>query len=265
MEKVTPIDGTTIAYYRKGAGVPLVLVSGTGAANPLAWTEVVSAFSERFLVCAVDRRGHGESGDSPSYAIECEFEDIAAVVDALGEPAHILGHSFGGLIALEAALRTENVSKLVLYEPAIVTHTGVSPYPPGFLDRLESLLDKDDREGALLTHYRELAKMSPDEIELLRSSPAWPERLAIAHTLVRELRTEESYSFDDHRFRKLKVPTLLLLGGESADIFKNSIEVLETTLPNSRIVILQGQQHVAMYTAPQLFARQVMEFLSEPG
>jgi pimeloyl-ACP methyl ester carboxylesterase len=265
MEKVTSLDGTSIAYYKKGAGVPLVLVSGTGAANPLAWTEVVSVISERFLVCAVDRRGHGKSGDNPSYAIEREFEDIAAVVDSLGEPAHVLGHSFGGLIALEAALRTEKIYKLVLYEPPIITLTGVSLYPPGFLERLETLLDKGDHEGALLMHYRELVKMSPDEIDLLRSSPAWSERLAIAHTLVREMRTEESYRFDAHRFQKLHVPTLLLQGGESPHIFKNSIATLHATLPDSHVVTFASQQHVAMYTTPEMFARQVMDFLSEPG
>jgi pimeloyl-ACP methyl ester carboxylesterase len=116
MEKVTSPDGTRIAYYRSGAGAPLILVPGTGAANPVAWTAVLPALEAHFSVYAVDRRGHGESGDSPTYAIEREFEDIAAVVDSIGGPVNLLGHSFGGLCALEAALLTPNLRKLVLYE-----------------------------------------------------------------------------------------------------------------------------------------------------
>ena len=69
--------------------------------------------------CAVDRRGRGGSGDSDDYAIEREFEDVAAVANAFKEPANLLGHSYGALCALEAALFTRNVRKLVLYEPTV--------------------------------------------------------------------------------------------------------------------------------------------------
>ena len=62
----------------------------------------------------------GESGDSAAYAVEHECEDIAAVIDATGAPAYLLGHSFGGIIALETALRTRNLRKLILYEPPIL-------------------------------------------------------------------------------------------------------------------------------------------------
>ncbi len=261
--KVISRDGTPIAYYRSGAGSPLVIVPGTGAANPVAWTAVIPALEKYFSVCAVDRRGHGASGDSPIYALEREIEDIAAIVDSLGEPAHVLGHSFGGLLALEAALRTRNIRKLVLYELAIGTLEGVLPYPEGFLDRLEALLNAGDREGVLTMHYRELVGMSPDEIEPFKASPAWPERLAIAHTLPREMRAEERYTFDARRFNDLHVPTLLLQGGDSPDVLKGSTEAVDAALPNSRIVVMSGQQHIAMYTAPELFVGEVMQFLEE--
>ena len=101
LDKVTSRDGTPITYYRSGAGSPLILVSGAGAANPVAWTAVVPALEGHFSVYAVDRRGHGESGDGLPYAIEREFEDIAAVVDAVGEPVNLLGHSFGAFVPLE--------------------------------------------------------------------------------------------------------------------------------------------------------------------
>jgi pimeloyl-ACP methyl ester carboxylesterase len=261
MEKVTSYDGTPIAYYRSGAGSPLILVPGTGAANPVAWTAALPALEEHFCVYALDRRGHGASGDSPIYAIEREYEDIVAVVDSLGEPAHVLGHSFGGLLALEAALLTRNIGKLILYEPGL----GGSLYPEGFLDRLQALLDTGDREGALIAHYRENVGMQPDEIEQFRSSPAWPVRLAIAHTLPREMRAEEGYRFDAQRFKDLDIPILLLQGGDSPNLLKAGNETLNAALPNSRIAMMPGQQHIAMYTAPDLFQQAVLTFLIEPS
>src|SRR5215207_530479 len=130
-ETVTSKDGTTIAYWRSGEGPPLVLVHGT-TADHSRWTPVMTAFERRFTVCAIDRRGRGGSGDPDDYAIGREFEDVAAVVDSLGEPANLLGHSYGALCALEAALLTRNVRKLVLYEPGIHV-AGAEIYPPGLL------------------------------------------------------------------------------------------------------------------------------------
>ena len=118
MEKVASQDGTTIGYSHIGSGSPLVLVHGTGGAST-RWTPILPALEQHFSVCVVDRRGRGASGDGNTYAIEREFEDIAAVVDAMGEPVNLLGHSFGGICALEAGLLTRNLRKLVLYEPPI--------------------------------------------------------------------------------------------------------------------------------------------------
>ena len=184
-EKAPSPDGTPIAFYRTGSGPPLVLVAGTGAANPLAWTGVIPELEKHFTVIAVDRRGRGMSGDNPSYAIEREYEDIAGVVDTLKEPAHLLGHSFGALLAMEAALHIPKLRKLILYEPWI-PRPGIPLYPERTIERLEAQLAAGNREEVLTTHYREDAGLTPGEIEQMKSSPAWAERLASAHTLPRE-------------------------------------------------------------------------------
>jgi pimeloyl-ACP methyl ester carboxylesterase len=264
MEMILSGDITPIAYFRSGTGSPLVLVPGAGAANPVAWP-VFPALEERFSVYAVDRRGHGESGDSPSYAIEREFEDIAAVVDSIGEPADVLGHSFGGLCALEAALLTRNIRKLVLYEPLSVPLPGVPVYPEGFNDRIQALLEAGDQEGVLTTHYRENAGMSVQEIGQMKSSPVWLERLAAANTLPRELRSDERYRFVAQPFKDLQTPILLLSGSDSPEVIKEGTKVVDAALTNSRIALLPGQQHIAMYTAPDLFLQEVLTFLLRPG
>jgi pimeloyl-ACP methyl ester carboxylesterase len=84
-----------IAYETVGGGPPLVLVHGTGGIRE-RWAPVVPAFAEHFTVYAMDRRGRGESRDETApYAIEREFEDVAGLVDSIGGPVNLFGHSYG--------------------------------------------------------------------------------------------------------------------------------------------------------------------------
>src|SRR2546427_11923210 len=101
MNKIQSKDGTQIAYAVSGAGPPLILIHGT-TADHTRWASVSSAFEGRFTFYAVDRRGRGESGDTNPYAIEREFEDIAAVINSIPGPVNVLGHSYGAICALEA-------------------------------------------------------------------------------------------------------------------------------------------------------------------
>jgi pimeloyl-ACP methyl ester carboxylesterase len=263
LQHVTSPDGTRIAYHRVGAGPPLVLAPGTAAANPLAWSGVTPRLAERFTVCALDRRGHGASGDSPAYALAREAEDLAAVVYAQPEPAHLLGHSFGALAALEAALLAWNLRKLVLYEPAFPLG-GAPLYAPEMVERYEAQLAAGDRAGVMEAFYTELVGLAPREIAGLRASPAWPERLRAAHAVPREMRAEAGYVFDAGRFAALRLPVLLLAGGESGEFLAAPTRALLAALPRSRLAALPGQGHIAMYTAPRLFVQTVLDFLDEP-
>ena len=258
-ESVTSEDGTPIAYWRSGEGPPLVLVHGT-AADHSRWKPVLPVFEEHFTVYAVDRRGRGDSGDSVDYSIEREFEDVAAVVDSIGEPVNLLGHSYGALCALEAALLTQNVRKLVLYEPAMDV-SGERITPPGVIDRLEALLEAGDRDGVVDTMMREAAGVTPEVVEYMRSLPAWQARVAAAHTIPREFRAEEAYRFDPERLGDLRVPTLLLTGSESPAIFEKVKRAVAEALPNARLVVMAGQGHVAMDTGTELFTTEVLRFL----
>lgn len=264
MDKVRSADGTMIAFEKTGSGPPLVLVPGGGANDHRRWdlAGVRSALEKYFTVYAMDGRGLGESGDAAEYELEREFEDVAAVVDAIDEPAALLGHSSGGLLALEAALRTDNLRSLILYEPPIAV--GDYKLISGeTVNEMQSLLEKGEKEQVLLLFLRDVAKIAPAEIEGLRSAPNWPERVKAAHTLPRALQGVGAYKFEPHRFRKLAVPTLLLTGSESPPPMKEATKAINKVLPNSRIVIFEGHGHVAMNTAPDLFIKEVLAFTRE--
>lgn len=261
MDYATSTDGTRIAFERHGSGPPLVLVHGA-TATAKRWAPVIPLLAPHFTLCCVDRRGRGESGDAVPYSMEREFEDVAAVVDAIGEPVNLLGHSFGAICSLEASLRAKRLRKLALYEPPMPT-PGLPPFPPGSIERMQSLLDAGDREGVLTVFFRDVNGMPAAEFEKFRASPPWPARVALAHTLPREMHAVDRYRFDASRFAPMETPTLLLLGRESPPYFGAAIRAAESALPHARVHVLAGQRHVAMDSATQMFADAVLAFLRD--
>ncbi len=259
METVVSRDGTPIAFERTGAGPPLVLVHGS-TADHRRWAVLLPRLTERFTVLAMDRRGRGASGDAPDYALEREYEDVAAVLRAAGPGASLLGHSFGALCAMEAALRVPGLRRLVLYEPGFPVD-GAALYPPGLLDRLRALLDAGDRDGFLAAFFRDGAGLSDAQIDTLRADPSWPARLAGAHTALREA-ADGDYVFAPDRFAALAVPTLLVVGGASPPELTAPSRALAAALPDSRIAMLPGQGHAAITTAPEMFLGAVLPFLA---
>jgi pimeloyl-ACP methyl ester carboxylesterase len=249
-------DGTAIAVWTTGEGPPLVLVHGT-AADHTRWAPILPPLQEHFTVYAMDRRGRGQSGDAHDYALEREFEDVAAVVESAGEDVNLLGHSGGGLCALEATLLTNAVRRLILYEPSM----GVVVPNPQVVDRLEAFLEKGDRDGLLISFFGEVVGAPPEQIAQMRSLPAWEARRAAAHTIPRELRADIAYAFDPERFREVRVPTLVLEGGDSSAPFKAANELVRAALPDCRVAVMPGQRHAAMDTGTELFTAEVLNFL----
>ena len=237
METIRSSDGTRIAYQRSGLGPPLILVHGT-TADHTRWAPILPVLEQHFTVYALDRRGRGGSGDAEQYVIEREFEDVAAVIDSIGEPVNLLGHSYGAICSLEAARRTTHLRKLVLYEPPIPT--GIEIYSREVVSRIQALLDEGDREGALISFMQDIVHVPPHEMEILRSAPSWSARIAAAHTIPREMRGSNEYVFVPARFSTLTTPTLLLLGGDSPPFFKAGIEAVHAALPESRVVVMPG-------------------------
>jgi len=260
MEQITSRDGTVIGFWRSGTGPPLLLVHGT-TADHMRWAPVLPSLEQHFTVYAMDRRGRGGGGDSTDHHILREAEDVAAVMEAIGEPTFLLGHSYGAICSLEAARLTDRVRRLILYEPPIPT--GLPMYPPGIPDRMQALTDRGEWEAALEVFLREVVRMPEHELDAFRQLPMWRVRIPLAPTISREVAIDRTYRFNAEKFVNVQVPTLLLLGGDSPQLFRQAVERIDAALPNTRVVILPGQQHMAMDTHPELFLREVLQFLLE--
>jgi len=256
-------DGTEIGYFTGGEGPPLVLVHGV-LGDHTRWDVLRPQLEPHVTVHAMDRRGRGASGDGPNYAVEREFEDIAAVVDEVaatsGTTVDVYGHSGGASFALGAATLTSNVGRLVLYEPALEPKRLLSD---GLLERLDALLAADDPDAVVETFCREVLHMDDEQIGIYRAQPSWSARVAAAHTLPRELRVPPEELFDPRRAATVTAPTLLLEGSETPDGFKSSMRTIADTLADGRVAVLDGQAHSADVLAPDLVTEKVLGFLRE--
>lgn len=259
MYVTTSRDGVRLVCERAGEGPPLILLHGAGA-SAARWNKVLPLLAQTFTVYALDRRGRGKSGDAADYAIEREFDDVVSLADSIGKPVHLLGHSYGGICAVEAARLTSNIRKLILYEPPIPVE-GAPMFDAALIERLERLLKSGENERVAVTFLEEVVHMPVHELKTMQASPAWPERVAAARTLPRELRQHDRYRFKPELFKNFNIPTLLMVGGDSPGFFKAAIEVLHAALGGSSVDVLPGQKHIAMDTAPELFIRDVTSFL----
>jgi pimeloyl-ACP methyl ester carboxylesterase len=263
MKTIVSRDGTGIAYSSTGAGPPLLLVHG-GVSDHTRWNPILPALEQRFTVRAMDRRGRGRSGDTEPYAVEREFEDIAAVVDASEEPVHLLAHSFGAACAIGAAFLTSNMRTMMLYEPPPVAAASI--LPPETAARMRSMLEHGDREGVVTTFMLDVAAIPPQEVATLKTLPSWTARVAAAHTILREVDGLTALRpFPAGQLARLSIPTLLLVGGESPALYTRNIDQLHTQIPNSRVAVLTGQRHMAINSSPDLFSQTVLAFLDGPG
>ena len=257
-------DGTEIGYFSSGHGPPLLLIHG-GVGDQSRWGTLRPHLEAHFTVHAMDRRGRGTSGDTQPWSIEREYEDVAAVVDAIatehGRRVDVYGHSMGGHVAFGAAALTTNLRRLVLYEAWPLTDPSEIVDPGPFVERLEALLAEGRSEEVVEVLFRDAVGSTEEELEEVRSKPSWPGRVAAAHTIPREIRAEAEHTFDPGQAAKITVPTLLLVGAEAPERFQPR-PVLQA-LPDARIAELAGQEHEADIVAPELVAEQLIAFLGE--
>jgi pimeloyl-ACP methyl ester carboxylesterase len=258
METITSSDGTKIAVRRQGAGDPVLLFHGGGPATGESWAQVVPALAPGYEVTVMDRRGRGASRPIRDYSLDLEFDDLAAVIDALGGGVHLVGHSSGARVALLAASRGLDVRSLTLYEPPLDLSA-----IDGVLEHVGRLLAHGETEAAT-EHFLAGIAAAPEELAAVRSLPEVWERMVdampFAPVEVAALRTR---AVEASVAGRIEVPVLLLLGElTTAPQFVEGLDELEAALPDARRVTIPGQRHMANAFAPEALAGAVSEFLA---
>ncbi|WP_196469030.1 alpha/beta fold hydrolase [Planomonospora sp. ID91781] len=242
MTTVTSHDGTRIALEQVGAGPTLVMVDaaggfrGFGPMGPLAERLV-----DRFTVVTYDRRGRGESGDTPPYAVRREIEDLAAVIEASGGSAFVHGFSSGAVLGLLAAAAGVPISMLSLLEPPIDLDRSSQEGDQGDLAaEIDELVTAGRRADAVEHFHRSIGV--PEEMTAgMRQAPFFPMLEGIAHTLAYDSRMTSALSHDALRF--VTVPALVISSESSDDRLRGWAEGAAAALPRGRHLALKGDWH----------------------
>ncbi|HUX11673.1 MAG TPA: alpha/beta hydrolase [Spirochaetia bacterium] len=264
MENVVSKDGTSIAYEREGSGPAIFIVAGA-LSDRRAAKAVSQILSKDFVVYTYDRRGRGDSGDTPPYAVEREVEDLAALIDAAGGPALVFGHSSGAVLALEAASRLKQIERLAIYEPPFITDATRAPVPADYVQTIDELI-RSGRRGDAIEYFMTVAVGTPaGAVAGMRQSPYWPGMEKIAHTLIYDGMimgdTMSGGPLGTTRWSSLAIPVLVMDGGASPTWARNSVEIVARLLPNGGRRTLEGQTHGA---DPAILAPVLARFFTAP-
>jgi len=264
-------DGTQIAYGTVGEGPGLILVPGALALardfDPLAY-----ALADHFTVHTIERRGRGESGDrEDAYSIDRECEDVAAV-QALTGATNLFGHSFGGLVALEAALRLPAFTKVAVYEPGVSIEGSV---PIDWVPRSRKELAGGRGLDAFVTFARGINPTTTGKLPcpllklILLASMRKEERrqkYQLLPTALREHVEAARLDGDHHRYSDITSDVLLMAGGKgpTADSAETLARLLPV-LPQAHLIVLPRLDHFGPEKEPGEIASSVSAFLRQPA
>jgi pimeloyl-ACP methyl ester carboxylesterase len=258
MDSVTSSDGTTIAFDRLGEGPPVILVCG-GSTDRMVNAPLAALLARQFTVFNYDRRGRGDSGDTPPYAVEREVEDLDAVVTAAGRSSCVWGSSSGAALALEAAASGLAISKLGLWEPPYRLQDG-GPRPPADTAKVYTELVSQGRRGDAVEFFMAKVVRLPDEfVAQARNAPFWQAQEALAHTLAYDATIMGDYEVPAERVASVTTPTLVLTGGASPPWMHETARAIVGLLPEGRHRVLEGQEH---NVAPEAIAPALEEFFA---
>jgi pimeloyl-ACP methyl ester carboxylesterase len=260
MSYVTSRDGTTIAYDRFGSGPTLILVDGALCSRAFGPSpKLAPLLAQHFTVFAYDRRGRGQSSDTAPYSPSREVEDIAALIEAAGAPACLVGLSSGGALALEAAASGLPVTGVVAYEPPYVDDSGQRG-GAAHEGRLTALLAAGNRGGAVKYFMKDMVGAPAPFVMMMRLMPwIWRRLEAVAHTLPYDAAIMTDFKVPRARLASVGVPALVLNGAKTDPRLREAAQTIAEAIPAALHQELAGQTH---NVKPEILTPAVVEFFT---
>ena len=204
---------------------------------------------EHFTCYLLSTRGRGLSGDGADHSRERQFEDVAAYVESIDEPAALFGHSSGAVWALGgAALSSAHVRALALYEPpfpALDPPTSEDEYR-----RVRAAVAEGRLADAVQVATAEIIGLGTDE-QALFSTPGVAERAQAAIAVAVQELPEVNRPFDEALLERLSMPVLVLHGERSRVEFRNAARNFAGRLGDARLAEIAGAGHLGPLTAPE--------------
>ncbi|GAB4100793.1 alpha/beta hydrolase [Sinomonas halotolerans] len=261
--------GGSLRVYSYGTGPGAVLAGGS-LTRTAVYERFARSLSATVPVHVYDRRGRGGSPPQPEdYSMETELEDLDTVLHATGSSV-VLGHSFGGGIALEAALRLP-VSRVAVYDAAVNIDGCL---PTSTLPALVAASARGDHVGAVTVFSREIDPVMarvplPDSAaralvwatsHLTRDGHAWKEMVP---ALAQEIALLDSSRAAADRYAGIAVPLLLLAGARSPAYFRTIASGLAASLPGSTSMVVPRANHSALHRPSEAMLGAFRRFLRQ--
>jgi pimeloyl-ACP methyl ester carboxylesterase len=259
MSTVVSADGTTIAYESVGGGPALVLVDGAmcyrgaGPMRPLA-----ALLQHAFTVYTYDRRGRGESSDTPPYAVAREIEDLQAVVARAGGQAFLYGVSSGAALVLATAAAGPGITRIALYEPPFLAEVEDGARIKEHTERLREVLAAG-RNGDAVALFMTYVGVPAQAVAGMRAGPGWAALEAIAPTLAYDDEVLGGGVVPRDLSSTISVPALVLGGGASPQGLQQAAKATAEALPAAVHRTLDGQTHDAQ---PEALVPVLVEFFA---
>ncbi|MEU8137550.1 alpha/beta hydrolase [Streptodolium elevatio] len=256
---VASADGTAIAYDRytprnpNPAGGTVVLVGGAFSYRKfpkMVQLAEMLADEQGLTVVLHDRRGRGDSGDSPGrHDCAQEIDDLAAVVAAEGGSAALFGWSSGAVLALRAAAsgRIPGIERVVAFEPPFVVDR-TRHVPPTDLAATLHRLVAEDRRGETVRYFMTKAMGIPSPfVGLMRITPMWSKLTAVAPSTAHDWAVMADHMrgepLDPADWAGVEVPVLVVSGGRSEALLRTAARAATAALPDARHVEIAKLSH----------------------
>lgn len=272
------VEDGRIFYESLGKGRPLVLLPGAWASQRW-WKWQIPELSRRYRVVSMDMRGHGRSSDSTKgYPLKGYVADLDNLLQKLGiHETALVGWSMGGMIAMQYCLQhPQKVKALVLM--ATRGHRNPAMKPRILFQYLRSILRllsdftaprNYDRSGA--SFRRESKRWIEKETRKALSSPGAKD---VFEWMVSELTRHPRRNYLEvarglwgwelgEALNKIPAPTLVMVGENDPWTPPRFSRLLQETIPNARLLIVEGQKHYMAMERPGLVNAAIIKFLSE--
>jgi pimeloyl-ACP methyl ester carboxylesterase len=260
-------DGAKISYLTLGSG-PAVIVIPSALTLAADYAAFGRALAERFTVHIIERRGRGQSSpQGADYSIRKECEDVLALQRQTGASA-LVGHSFGGFVALEVARNNPSFTNIAVYEPGVSIEGSI---PTGWMPRFQQKLAEQKDFDAFVEFVRGMNPESSGKIPpwlmkflllLFMSSHERKQKLGLLQECLREHQEEARLDNSYENYRAITASVLLMYGGKyNTSQLQLLMERLAAVLPRSETRAFPRLDHFGIdQKAPQEVARVVSAY-----
>ena len=254
-----------LEYEASGDGEPVLLIHGGHIADAFLPLTREAALADRYRLIRYHRRGFaGSDPHSGAFSIEQQAQDALALTKHLGvERAHVVGHSYGGAIAVQLAIEAPSlVHSLVLLEPAIFPAEIASAVKEMSAPTFEAYRSGDAAKGVDL--FLRMVAGADWRTEVAKTVPGGPEQAEKdAETYFQvESPALDEWTFDSAGASRISQPVLYAIGSETLPLIEVVKQHFQALIPHTEQVVVPGVNHSMQMQDPKAVAAPIADFLS---